>query len=73
MVTMDFGKRQTIAASPAKPGDLPHGLVELPIDQRGDLKKHAIEASQQHFADGLFIWGARRIGRVVDEDRDSVV
>ena len=26
MVTMDFRKRQTIAASPAEPGDLPHGL-----------------------------------------------
>ena len=26
MVTMDFGKRQTIAAYPAEPGDLPHGL-----------------------------------------------
>jgi hypothetical protein len=49
------------------------GLVDLPIDQHGDLEKHAIEASLQHFADGLFIWGARRIGRVVDEDPDSVV
>ena len=27
MVTMDFRKRQTIAASPAEPGDLPHGLA----------------------------------------------
>jgi hypothetical protein len=26
MVTMDFRKRQTIAASPAEPGDLPYGL-----------------------------------------------
>ncbi len=29
MVTMDFRKRQTIAASPAEPGDLPHGLGAL--------------------------------------------
>ena len=28
MVTMDFGKRQTIAASPAEPGDLPSGLAQ---------------------------------------------
>ena len=30
MVTMDFRKRQTIAASPAEPGDLPHGLDAAP-------------------------------------------
>ena len=29
MVTMDFRKRQTIAASPAEPGDLPHGLAMM--------------------------------------------
>ena len=35
MVTMDFRKRQTIAASPAEPGDLPHGLGQLPLYNRG--------------------------------------
>jgi hypothetical protein len=47
--------------------------VALPVDQRGDLENHAIEASLQHFADSLFMWGPRRIGRVVDEESDSVV
>ena len=33
MVTMDFRKRQTIAASPAEPGDLPHGLGRSSLNQ----------------------------------------
>jgi len=34
------------------------GLVDLSIDQRGDLENHAIEAILQHCADDLFIRSA---------------
>ncbi len=40
MVTMDFRKRQTIAASPAEPGDLPHGLDELSEQYRDGGEEH---------------------------------
>ena len=39
---MDFRKRQTIAASPAEPGDLPHGLV-VPRGDAGVKREGASE------------------------------
>ena len=48
MVTMDFGKRQTIAASPAEPGDLPHGL---------DAIRLHYEVSEDDLGGRLFIAG----------------
>ena len=46
MVTMDFRKRQTIAASPAEPGDLPHGLGRSSLNQ--------IEFAAVLWSEGLF-------------------
>ena len=49
MVTMDFRKRQTIAASPAEPGDLPHGLGELPgINWDTAIGEHLWESGFGH-------------------------
>ena len=43
MVTMDFGKRQTIAASPAEPGDLPHGLVVYLCVIITEVRQHTVD------------------------------
>ena len=55
MVTMDFRKRQTIAASPAEPGDLPHGLAQ--IVRTGWYRSVHVKSLDSHRARALL--GAR--------------
>ena len=72
MVTMDFRKRQTIAASPAEPGDLPHGLVRHPADAgfkesasggRWDRPQLHRMLDQLRDGDTLVVWKLDRLSR----------